>query len=340
MFQTELHLWLQSFDYSWLRYLMLFISNLGDRPFYTVLLAIVMFGVSYRKGFILLQAMIWGGIFNDVLKAAFGLPRPSEVDSRVLHPEYSGNGPEQTQFTAMGARDFWSLPPPAVIQHYRALNSSFGLPSGHVILSCTIWLSLALLFRRRLTLVLAALVIPLTMLSRMYLGRHFLADVLAGLAVGVSLVVLVHVALVQFCALTQAVAIRVTAEPRLIVLLVALLVLPVLAAFLPHAEIEDVGRLLGFNVGFLLVMRKGFHGDSAGLLRRGARVLLAVFLFVVSATITEAALAGIFGEPIWVSLLNAFVPAFVMSWATVAVGQRLDLYPREVARPSIDRLVA
>src|SRR5690606_33585059 len=65
-----------------------------------------------------------------------------------------------------------------------------GFPSGHAQRSSTLWTSLALAYGSRPLGWLAAILIPLICLSRLYLGVHYLADILGGLALGFGLVAL------------------------------------------------------------------------------------------------------------------------------------------------------
>ncbi|MBI3070726.1 MAG: phosphatase PAP2 family protein [Deltaproteobacteria bacterium] len=64
------------------------------------------------------------------------------------------------------------------------------LPSGHATVAATVWLSLALIFPRwRIPLIAVALI---SGYSRIYVGAHYPADVLAGFAVGTAFVVATH----------------------------------------------------------------------------------------------------------------------------------------------------
>jgi len=69
-------------------------------------------------------------------------------------------------------------------------ETSFGLPSGHSLSSAGIFGLLAAKLRQRRVTVLMLIVIFLVGISRIYLGVHFLTDVLAGWAIGGLLVLL------------------------------------------------------------------------------------------------------------------------------------------------------
>jgi membrane-associated phospholipid phosphatase len=84
-----------------------------------------------------------------------------------------------------------------------ATESTFSFPSGHALVSLAVYGAIALLLARRISsharraLLLggAALLVLAIGFSRLYLGVHFLSDVLAGFAAGVAWLALLYVAL-------------------------------------------------------------------------------------------------------------------------------------------------
>ena len=83
-----------------------------------------------------------------------------------------------------------------------ALESTFSFPSGHATVSLAVYGALAVVIARRLRgrarlapLATAAVLVSLIGFSRLYLGVHFLTDVLAGLAAGMGWLALCVVAL-------------------------------------------------------------------------------------------------------------------------------------------------
>jgi membrane-associated phospholipid phosphatase len=84
-----------------------------------------------------------------------------------------------------------------------ATESTFSFPSGHALVSLAVYGSIALVLARRLRrrgdrLVLfgaTGLLVLAIGFSRLYLGVHFLSDVLAGFAAGAAWVALLYVAL-------------------------------------------------------------------------------------------------------------------------------------------------
>jgi membrane-associated phospholipid phosphatase len=182
MFQTEIMICLQSLSSDGLTWLMRQITATGYYGFVAALVMTVMLGVNLRKGFLLFQIFAWTGMASELCKGFFGLPRPFFVDSRVLCLESGWNA--STSFSAQGAPGFFSLPPRPVIEAFRLQGLSFGFPSGHVSGSIAMWGGLAVLFRSRRLAWLAPLFVSLVAFTRMYLGVHFLGDVLGGILLG------------------------------------------------------------------------------------------------------------------------------------------------------------
>lgn len=111
------------------------------------------------------------------------LPRPSEIDARVLNKGEAGHA----LVTDGAGQSFWSLPRGDAIAVVRAAGEAdYGFISGHASAAMAFVLALvALSGARRRWIWTAALGWALLMgISRMYLGRHFLADVLGGWLVG------------------------------------------------------------------------------------------------------------------------------------------------------------
>ena len=84
-----------------------------------------------------------------------------------------------------------------------ATESTFSFPSGHALVSLAVYGSIALVLARRLPrrldrillLGTTALLVLAIGFSRLYLGVHFLSDVLAGFAAGAAWLALLYVAL-------------------------------------------------------------------------------------------------------------------------------------------------
>lgn len=186
MFQVEPILWLQAHASTPLTWLMSAVTLLGYAPAYAVaaLLALV-FGVRRRPVLAVALALILSSLLAEALKAGFALPRPSDVDSRIVSLGPGAGARPAAAVERGGAPGFWSLPSPLAIAAVRARpHPNYGFPSGHVSAALAAVLATGFFFGSW-RLAVAALPWPLLMLvSRLYLGRHFPADVIGGMAVG------------------------------------------------------------------------------------------------------------------------------------------------------------
>ncbi len=142
---------------NWLEIFMQAFTFLGNEMFFLLFMPALFWSIDPAIGFRAGMMLIISGGLNSSLKMLFHSPRPYWVDPRV---------------EAM------------------ASETSFGLPSGHAQNSAAIWGMIAAGLRKRWAWIVAILVILLVGLSRIYLGVHFLRDVLSSWFIGGLIVVL------------------------------------------------------------------------------------------------------------------------------------------------------
>ena len=178
------------------------ITNLGSEFGYIALLTLT-FMLAPRIG---RQLGLWFGVgvaINTAFKYGFNLPRPFTLE------------PEITSAAA------------------KATAGGPGLPSGHAQNAAFFWGVLGLYVSKPVVWVACVTVILLVAFSRLYLGVHFLDDVLLGLALGAGMAfVATRIAVGHFNG---------------IVAFGLLIALGALSALLP----EDYGRTFGVLWGFL-----------------------------------------------------------------------------------------
>jgi membrane-associated phospholipid phosphatase len=266
------------------------VSFLGSEAFYTLLIIVVLFGINRQKGFIVAQVVLWTAIITGVLKSFFALPRPLDVDSLVV--DLSRGRTHLSPFTSRGASSFFGLLPQDVIAYTRTVsNTSYGFPSGHVSSTVATWGTLCLLFRRPWLLQVTLALVLLMPLSRMYLGRHFLADVVGGLVIGLLVLLIVAVYLrtrkpedLSVGAYTgehgstqkgKRVPICTWAE------LVFMFVLPIGALFFAQGADYNAATLLGLNAGYLLTGRLKVLDTPRTLQNRILTVFIALAVAVI-----------------------------------------------------------
>ena len=317
MFQTEPILALQSAAPEWLVWLMRAVTAMGYSPFYVTLLLFVFFVVHHRCGFALMQLAVYNAFVTDAFKELLSLPRPVGVDPRVLDLSPEGlSAPRR----GLGAAGPLSLLPSEAVEHFRATRGTTpGFPSGHSSSAVTTWGGLSLLFPRRWLRVFSIVIVVLMPVSRVLLGRHFIADVLGGLALGVlGLLVffLWNRWSIRRSPLTTAIS------PIQIAFLLGA---PVLLIFFPGAEPHDIGRLWGLNVGYVLLVRAGLPSDGASLVRRLGRFAIGVGCYLgVVVAVTAGFEARLGGEA--VETLAKTLAGFFTIYGGVTICRRLGLY--------------
>jgi membrane-associated phospholipid phosphatase len=133
------------------------LSLVGSVFFYTLLIAIIYWCVDTRLGIRLGIAFFISCNTYSLLKLVFHSPRPYWVDANV-----------------------------------KALSteSSFGFPSGHSHMAAAVWGMLGFKSKKGGWIAGSLILIFLIGISRMYLGVHFLSDVLGGWALGFLLLAL------------------------------------------------------------------------------------------------------------------------------------------------------
>ena len=168
MLDTTLVLLLQEQASPALTEIMRAVSFWGYVPSCLTVAIVCGFGWRLRLGVTLILAIIFADAITIVAKGAFASPRPHDVDARV-----QTFGAFESGLSSMATGT--SVP-----------ADDFGFPSGHVAATAAWALGLAWYRLKPWRLAAAATWIALMGLSRMYLGRHFPADVIGGFVVGVA----------------------------------------------------------------------------------------------------------------------------------------------------------
>ena len=276
MLDTTLVLLLQDRASPALTEIMRVVSFSGYVPSCLAVAIVCAFGWRLRLGVTLILAILFADAITVVAKGAFASPRPHDVDARVR---------------TFGTYEF-GLPPMAAGATVPA--DDFGFPSGHVAATAAWALGLAWSGRKSWQLGAAAAWIFLMAFSRMYLGRHFPADVIGGLVVGVA-----GVAIARLQCPAAAGISRLSAGTRT-ALGVSFCAVVALASLLGTGlGAHDAGRFCGL-VGAALVLMcmraiEGFVPSTTRMARVAASlVLLGVAVWSSTWTITSGpGLAGI-----------------------------------------------
>jgi membrane-associated phospholipid phosphatase len=139
----------------WLKWPMLGITAIGYEQFFVLLLPAIYWCIDQSVGLRMGMVLLLANDYNTFFKFLFHNPRP-----------------------------YWITDTVAALSH----ETSFGLPSGHAQTAASVWGWLAVEVKKRWFTISAIVLILLIGISRLYLGVHFLSDVLLGWLLGGLLV--------------------------------------------------------------------------------------------------------------------------------------------------------
>jgi membrane-associated phospholipid phosphatase len=336
LFQTEPILYLQSLGNDWLTSLMILITSMGSSAFLVTILIIITFGINFRKGFLLFQLLIWTGLVTEIVKTVIAFPRPDYVDNRVLNLE---NGVKNTSpFKGNGPDEVFELPSKEILENFRVQKtltpSSFGFPSGHVAITTALWGGSSAIFNSRKIKMMAPFMILLVALSRMYLGRHFLGDILGGAIIG--LLFLTAFTLFLKSSLKDDFFKKENFElafrTKNLIICLFLFVVPLVLIASSMISAEVAGFFLGTNAAYVLIIRKGLPDDAGSSGQRILRIFIGLLLFGISSFVLDLGFDNIetvaYFSLTFIEFLKAFIPASTI-WVSVVVCTKLNLYRRE-----------
>ncbi|MCR9214004.1 MAG: phosphatase PAP2 family protein [Proteobacteria bacterium] len=314
MFETKINLFLQSFSTPFLDQFMISVSWLGDETFVVGLLCVIALGVDFKRGFILLQLFLLTLISTDILKTLFALPKPFYLNANLNDFGALFQGLQPLQDAA--ARTFFGPLPESSIIAYRELGlgtDEFGLPSGHTSSAVALWGGLALVFRKRLLVYLAVVLVVLMMISRMYLARHFLADALGGAALGLFMLFVAGYLLRRYNyeSLFQRQTYKISGENLGPIWLYAIgFAFPIVVILMGEGFIGRLSALTAINLAFLLILFWGVQAEGGAIWQRILRVVIGFGLFY-------AVNAGVKMLPLdqtgdLYQIVKGFLPPFVL----------------------------
>lgn len=142
--------WLQSYQNGFFDVLFNAISFLGEQYIFIVLLGYIYWAHNKKMGEFLGLSLGFAGVFNNILKVLVNAPRPF-----TQYPDRVNN-----------------------LRPSTSTGTSF--PSGHTQNFSTFLYAFSFYIKKRWVFLVSTILVILMMFSRMYLGVHYLEDVMAG----------------------------------------------------------------------------------------------------------------------------------------------------------------
>ncbi|MDT8337371.1 MAG: phosphatase PAP2 family protein [Candidatus Izemoplasmatales bacterium] len=160
-FELQIIRWLQSLRNGFLDTLFEFFTMFGEELIVIAVLGGIYWCVNKKVGERLGITVFISLGFNSLLKVVFMRLRPFMVDESIvnLRPETSGG---------------------------------YSMPSGHAQSASTVFFGVYQFFKKNYLLAIAIVVTTLVSISRMYIGVHYLSDVLAGSLLGIIITYLMY----------------------------------------------------------------------------------------------------------------------------------------------------
>ncbi|MCK9207529.1 MAG: phosphatase PAP2 family protein [Salinivirgaceae bacterium] len=322
MFQTDINHFFQSYDTYFIQQFMQWISDMGTRTVYLASVMFILFVLDFRKGFIALQCLLWANFFTNCLKEWLHQPRPYHVDASLKVFEDVGT---QVRLNDADAPSFFAKLPRESVSAFQGVEEfDPGFPSGHTSTAVAFWLSLGIQSKARWFILLTALFVLLTMISRLYLGMHFIADVTGGLLLGFTVLALVlfvfqHGRIIASWASLQ------WYKNKYWYLAMGI---PPVLMILPNAPVSTLGQLSGISLGTWFVCKAAFPNSKAAVWKRLSRFVLAVIIFILidifmSRFVPKSEL------PLWVYVRNT-VQFFGVFYLALWLNKKLNLFEKPV----------
>ena len=317
LFGTAPVRWLQDRSSTGLTVVMNAVSLLGYTRVYLALGLALAFLYRLRAGAALLLLLALNGVLVDGAKTIVSSPRPDAVDSRVQ---------TLSVLDTLGESFRDDSPLPSV-----DTDDGYGFPSGHVAAATAFLFGLMYLFQWPWVWRAMVVWIPAMALSRMYLGRHFLGDVLGGMGVGVIAVAIAFLALTLARLSNPKYAFHAAQRSLLLAGLIAML-----ALFFGVLPSYDAGRFLGLAIGATVVVLyvgpRFAPAHDIPVVARVTSLAIAAFVYSMSWWLTRAMLAAtdLTDTPIGM-LLAGTIPALLVLPVPLYLTDRFLIRPRQRA---------
>jgi membrane-associated phospholipid phosphatase len=241
-------LWVQSFRHPFFDALFQAATFLGEEEFYLIFLPFIYWCLNKQVGVGLAYISLFSPYLNSAVKLTFRLPRPSDPRLVLLRTETSPS-----------------------------------FPSNHAQGAVVNWGYLATRFGHKIFSIVAVVLVLLIAFSRIYVGVHFPQDVVAGLLIGLLLLVTYNwiVGTAQKRRFDLPLPIKLTLSAIAPLALLFVHPFDVDGTYPAELAATTMGTFLGMSIGFIME-REHVRFKVNGLWwKRGLRFILGMVLVVI-----------------------------------------------------------
>ncbi len=286
MFSTALNQFFQSINNEVLQAISELMDILNQDLFFFVIFIAFIFGIDFKRGFLMIHAFFWTIVVTQLLKSWVNLPRPIDIDAnlRIISEDIN-----QIKIPSNATNTPVKLNAETV-QHARShYLISGGFPSAIMAKASLFWLSIWHFYRQNWLLLSAIIVLFLSAITSLYFGENFGIDILAGVILGISIYFIVFRLLYKAPRLEEF-----AQKPRHGFItpwkafgrILYFFIIPSLLLLIPQIDMNIVAKLIGLNLAYYLIGIKRWPKNGGTTFQRMLRVLLSVSIFVVINLIT------------------------------------------------------
>lgn len=218
-FEIDIIKWLQEHRSTFLDRIFEYITMFGEETIIILVLGLVYWSINKGIGKRLAVIIFISMGINSVAKVFIGRLRPFQADIAIenLRPETS---------------------------------QSYSMPSGHTQSSSTLFFGLANIFKKKYLWIFAIIISLLVGLSRMYIGVHYLSDVIVGGILGLLMAIYLDKWLQK---VKKPSRIYFILSIISIIIIITMLMIQIIKSDTGHAlyiELESISKMLGTLFGF------------------------------------------------------------------------------------------
>ncbi len=236
-----------------LDYFMIAITRLGNEIFYTLFVPVLYWCYDKKKAFKIGAVFIISSAINDMAKDIFHNPRPN---------------------------------PQNLLESFRGLTlkyipESFGFPSGHTQGSLNFWFPMLYYIRKKYVTLICLFFIILIPYSRIYLGVHFLGDILGGFVIGILIMLFMFPTLGFFE--------KKEINYNEIITVFSIIILPLIVGLVVPGKhvINILGVFSGFFTGYILSKNRINFNPTNSFLSNTIKVLSGLIVLMIIRTVLK-----------------------------------------------------